>query len=63
MPLNETAFCGKCSLTNNNLLFTNNNYPLTFNYVMIVLYPLITIKLHDPIVFIYFHDTNLIVVN
>ena len=35
MPSSETAFCGKCSLQNNALLFSNTaNNTLAYNYVL-----------------------------
>lgn len=33
MPLNDTAFCGKCALKNNQHLFDTANIPLLYNYV------------------------------
>lgn len=34
MPLNETAFCGKCSRMNQNTFFNNVSSSLSFKYVI-----------------------------
>lgn len=36
LPINETAFCGKCSRKNQNSFLYNVNSPLSFKYVNII---------------------------